>query len=355
MSNSINNTEDEPLVAKDENNALVSVAADTQVENNSKTISDIIAITENQDKKSRLDDMGLTLPTEAVELREDAYLHSNGTAIMNACSMFYGGAKTGKTRLLTKAFNGSGYIFLDFDRNYTSTVNGIIESGALYFNGKAALDILYQIMDKKLKNTVVVVDALGSVIKRMCNRFITNHTNSDDLDEDAILLKDSIRGIGINHSDSVTFFNLVIEPMTKNGNSINFIHHTTQNMGGEKMEGNKGAWLSVFDFTYSMNREKRVFELEAGRLPIALETIGEDNIYDRLNKMISDKAETITVDENQKLLTKFKYISDNKSLRTLVNPMILDERIEKIKVGRIEYLDSTLLINTSGQFSSLIR
>ena len=40
---------------------------------------------------------------------------------------------------------------------------------------------------------------------------------------------------------------------------------------GSKMEGNKGAWLSVFDFTYrlELNNNLPAFILEGGRLLVA--------------------------------------------------------------------------------------
>lgn len=294
---------------------------------------------------------GLILPSEGYIPRDDAYLHANGVTVMNASTMFYGGAKTGKTRTIIKAFKGCDYFFLDFDRNYESTIQDIIDSGARYFNGSAAYDILYQLMDGNISNVTVVVDALGSVIKPLCLKFISKHASDGRADEEARMLQESIKGIGKDHADSVTFFNLIIEPMTRNGNSINFIHHTTQNMQGEKMEGNKGAWLSVFDFTYSMDRASKTFKLEAGRLPVALNSIGTDNIYDRINKTIEEKAETIEIDGRQKLLTKYSHLSANKNFRTILNPLVIQGKVNKIKNGRTEYLDANLKINAQGQYN----
>lgn len=292
----------------------------------------------------------LVMPTAPNAIRHDAYMHSNGHSIMNASVMYYGGAKTGKTRLIIKAFSGADYIFLDLDRNYESTINEITKSGARYFNGSNAIEILYQLMDGKGKNEVVIIDALGSIVKLLCRKFIKQHTGKDDkLDEVGIAISEAEKGIGVNHADTVTFFNHIIEPMTRNSNSINFIHHTTQNKMGEKMEGNQGAWLSVFDFTYEMNRETKTFVLKAGRLPIAPNSIGVDNIYDRINKTLIDNQESTEVSGKQKMLTPYKKFSDNHAMRMTLNPLVKNGTVKKVKVGRKEYLESELVITAKGQ------
>lgn len=296
-------------------------------------------------------------------IRQDATLHKNGHSIMSAATMYYGGAKTGKTRLVVSAFKGSNYIFLDFDRNYKSTINEIIKAGARYYNGKNAIDILSQVMLGKAENEIIIIDALGSVVKGLCRAFIREHTNinedkTETKDWEAVAVELAIPGIGTNHTDTATFFNHIIEPMTRNNNSINFVHHTTQNMSGEKMEGNKGAWLSVFDFTYQMDRETRTFKLEADRLPIAPKTIGFDNVYARINRILKENAESIEIEtENEDgsvettniLLTPFKKFSDNKTTRLILNPLIQDGLVKKFKSGKKEYLETRLVITSEGQ------
>ncbi len=293
--------------------------------------------------------IGLVNPTAPIVRRKDAYLNRNGYSIMNASVMYYGGAKTGKTRLLISAFSGSEYIFLDFDRNYESTIKEIEKSGAMYFNGASAYDVLFQLMNGTIHDAVVVVDALGSIVKPLCRKFMKQHIHENNIDEDGTAINEAMGGIGINHADTVTFFNHIIEPMTQNRNSINFIHHTTQNMSGEKMEGNQGSWLSVFDFTYGMDRETKTFKLRADRLPIAPHTVGEDNVYQRINKILQDNKETIDIDGVQTYLTPYKKLNDNKTVRLILNQLIKDKFIRKIKISRKEYLDSELIITNQGQ------
>lgn len=294
-----------------------------------------------------------TKPTEPNIKRKNAYLHKNGYSIINAATMYYGGAKTGKTRLLISAFKGSDYIFLDFDRNYESTINEIEKSGANYYNGDNARDVMLQFMRGEVSNEVVIIDALGAVVKPLCREFITYHTrtNTDGTetrDWEAEAISYAMPGIGINGEDTRTFFNHIVEPMTRNGNSVNFIHHTTQNQV-EKMEGNKGAWLSVFDFTYEMNRETKTFRLEADRLPIAPDSIGFDNVYGRINKILIDNAEIVENDGNVLSLTPYKCFHNNKTARLILNDLLKCEKIAKVKIGKKEYLDSELKITELGQ------
>ena len=105
-----------------------------------------------------LHESGLKLPTVLPEPREDAFLYSNGTTIMNASTMFYGGAKTGKTRTIIKAFKGCDYFFLDFDRNYSSTIQDITNSGAKYYQGNQAFGILSQLMSGEIKNVIGLIE-----------------------------------------------------------------------------------------------------------------------------------------------------------------------------------------------------
>ncbi len=286
-------------------------------------------------------------------IRGDAYLHNNGYAIMNAATMYYGGAKTGKTRLAISSFKGSEYIFLDFDRNYKTTIDEIVKSGAHYYNRTNARDVLLQFMRGEVSNEIVIIDALGAIIKPLCREFIEYHTikNEDGTkskDWEAIAVDYAMNGIGINGEDTRTFFNHIIEPMTRNGNSINFIHHTTIN-AQEKMEGNKGAWLSVFDFTYQMDRETKTFKLEADRLPIAPKTIGFDNVYQRINKILIDNAEVVEIDGEQKTLTPYKKLGDNKTARLILNPLLKSGLVKKVKSGKKEYLATRLVITSEGQ------
>lgn len=216
-------------------------------------------------------DPDISIPDCPIEYRADAELNPfNGVSIHNAATMWYGRAKSGKTRALIEAFTGEKFIFLDFDRNYISTIREIEKSGAIYLNGDAAFNVLTQLAIGRGFHYVVIIDALGSIITRLARWFIENSNDVDSVKR----MKESIQLIGVSHEATITFFNLLIEPMTRNYNSINIIHHTTENHNGSKMEGNKGAWMSVFDFTYRLDPEKKAFFLEAGRLPIAPNTVG---------------------------------------------------------------------------------
>ncbi len=295
-----------------------------------------------------------TMPTEPNIIRDNARLHKNGYSIINGAIMYYGGAKTGKTRLLISAFKGSNYIFLDFDRNYKSTIDEIIKSGANYFNGANARNVMLQLMNGEVSNEIVIIDALGAVVKPLCRAFIKEHSTEQEgytiLDWEAEAIKEAMKGIGINGEDTRTFFNHIVEPMSRNGNSINFIHHTTQNASGEKMEGNKGAWTSVFDFTYQMDRETKTFRLEADRLPIAPQTIGFDNVYERINKILRDKAEVHNFEELGMIhLCPYKYITNNTTSRLIMNGLLEDGLVKRIKVGKTYYIDSKSVINEHGQ------
>lgn len=238
----------------------------------------------------------LVFSSRDISIRENAVLNlANGTSLHNAAVMWYGRAKSGKTRTLIQAFSGEKFLFLDFDRNYRSTIESIQNSGATYLNGDVAFNVLTQLASGSGSDQIVIIDALGSVVTRLVSWFILSNTNDGTMNNDAKRIDEIKKNIGISHEATVTFFNLIIEPMTRNGNSINFIHHTTENNVGSKMEGNKGAWLSVFDFTYVLNVDRKVFELEAGRLPIAPNVIGDTNPRQMLIQAINDSIESLRV------------------------------------------------------------
>jgi len=284
---------------------------------------------------------GVEIPPKHFTERPDAYLHLNGNTVMNAASMYFGGAKTGKTTVLSSALEGSTYIFLDFDRNYSSVIEMIIKKGGSYFNGMHAYNILYQLMEGKISNVVVIIDALNSVIQPLCNKFIKLHQMDENPDKqkEVEMLEVARDQIGINQQATVTFFNLIIEPMTRN-NSINFIHHTTQNHNGEKMEGNQGAWLSVFDFTYQMDRDSGKFKLKAGRLKVAPDIIGADNNFTRIEKIYQKHSEKIEFDGQAHNLVKKRYITDKcKNCRDALKVLEEQGKIQFITIGKSQYIN----------------
>jgi len=276
---------------------------------------------------------GLKPPKTASIIRKNAFLASNGVSIMNASVMWYGGAKKGKTRTVISAFSGVDYIFLDFDRNYESTINEITKTGAIYYNGSAAEDVLIQLMEGTITEAVVVIDSLVHAITILVKYYLVGQK-----DEEFERLKPYI---GVSHEATSMFFNKLIYPMLVS-NSINFIHHTTQNMTGEKMEGNKGSWLSVFDFTYKLDNDK--FILEAGRLPCAPTTVGKENLYDRLKKCISDNNENTEVSGKKMNVTAKATVTKNKALRTVLDELISKGEVIEVKEGSKKYVfykDST--------------
>ncbi len=110
----------------------------------------------------------LIYDTSNITKRGSAYLHQdNSNIVMNSSAMWYGSAKGGKTRILTKAFTGSNYIFLDFDANYDDVADLITKAGGVYLNGREAWRVLYQLMDKDIKDAVIIIDALNDVKSAM--------------------------------------------------------------------------------------------------------------------------------------------------------------------------------------------
>ena len=267
----------------------------------------------------------LVFSSRDISIRENAVLNlANGTSLHNAAVMWYGRAKSGKTRTLIQAFSGEKFLFLDFDRNYRSTIESIQNSGATYLNGDAAFDVLTQLASGRGSDQIVIVDALGSVVTRLVSWFIDHNTVNDNMSVAAKQIIELKKNIGVSHEATVTFFNLIIEPMTRNGNSINFIHHTTENSQGSKMEGNKGSWLSVFDFTYVLNVDRKVFELEAGRLPIAPNVIGSNNPRQMLIQAIKDSIESLRVLPQLQLMEVAlwnKIYKSKQSIRPLMNQL----------------------------------
>ena len=249
---------------------------------------------------------GIEIPRGKNIYRTVPTLAENGVSIMNATVMFYGAPKKGKTRTIIESFSGSEYVFLDFDRNYKITADKIEQSGALYFNGSNAYDVLIQLMNGKASNGIFVIDALNSVIPFLCSYW--NKKNED---------KDSINPtmVGVDDSETKKFFNNVIYPMSENNNSINIIHHTTENNTGTKMAGNKASWMSLFDFTYKLDGtvSDPEFILESGRLPMAPKKIGLKNSSDKAYEFIVKKGKTtITKSEFTKLTKhdKDKWVRD---------------------------------------------
>lgn len=289
-------------------------------------------------------DPDISIPDYPVEYRSDAELNIfNGVSIHNAATMWYGRAKSGKTRALIEAFSGEKFIFLDFDRNYESTIKGIQNSGAIYLNGDAAFEVLTQLASGKGFHHVVVIDALGNIVTRLARWFLANSKKSDAVER----MKESIHLIGVSHEATLTFFNLIIEPMTRNYNSINIIHHTTENNYGSKMEGNKGAWLSVFDFTYQLNTEKKVFILEAGRLPIAPKTVG---LFNSPRKHLVELIKNYTESRQDMVNGEFidvapwnKILKSSQSIRPIMKQLLIEGNIITTKVlnSRAVYINVT--------------
>jgi hypothetical protein len=287
-------------------------------------------------------DTDISIPEVAILYRADAKINPhNDVSIQNAATMWYGRAKSGKTRALIEAFTGEKFIFLDFDRNYESTIKEIQKSGAIYLNGDAAFDVLTQLASGRGFHYVVIIDALGSIVKRLARWFIRTSRHADAVEQ----IKESIQLIGISHEATLTFFNLLIEPMTRNFNSINIIHHTTENHNGSKMEGNKGAWMSVFDFTYYLDPNKKAFFLEAGRLPIAPKTIGMTHSPRKhLVKLINSYTESRQSRENGKYMDVApwnKILKSSQSIRPIMNQLLSEGKIITTKTinSRAIYID----------------
>jgi hypothetical protein len=244
--------------------------------------------------------------------RGNASKHTkNANVLMNSSTLWYGGPKTGKTTILAKTFNNTDYVMLDFDNNYDGMQDLIISNGGRYFNSTAAVELLHQLLDGRITNTVVIIDALNDVKMMMLdyqikvlNYKLTQDEYKDDY-HDMSELKENLQrskgaGIGQFQEPTSVWFTNTIGKMTNNSNSINFIHHTTQNANGEKMEGNQSAYASKFDHVYAIVRQedkKSYFELQTGRSNIAEHTIGlQKGIKDAMLYMkaiYSDKVENV--------------------------------------------------------------
>ncbi len=300
---------------------------------------------------SKLKMTGITFPKEKCKGRSNPTV-VNDTAILNAVNIFYGGAKAGKTTTLVNTFtkNKVEFIFLDFDRNYQFTVDKIQKSGAVYLNGSAAYDVLDQLMSGKPNGAVVILDALGSIRNYMVDKFIADNVGTDEAEH----LQGIKHNIGVTHDATVAFFNYIVEPMS-HGNSINFIHHTTQTMHGEKMEGNKGAWSSVFDNIYRMDRESRSFILENSRCyDIAPKTIGVvDPIITKINSIRVNKAKYN--DELGKNLVERKFLTNHPEIRDFIKVLDASNNLEYVEVPRDKkkYLDADIDITRVGNKSRL--
>lgn len=273
-------------------------------------------------------------------IRKDPELNRfNGASIHNAATMYYGPSKSGKTRFLISAFQGDDFIFLDFDRNYESTIKSIQDHGAQYFNGDDAFNILSQLSNGKGFHRIIIIDSLGAIISRLANWYIKHH---NDTEEGALLLENK-KNIGISHEATVLFFNLIIEPMTRNYNSISIIHHTTENNLGSKMAGNKGAWTSVFDFTYSMNSNKKIFELEADRLPIAPKILRNKSPKSQLIELLENSNDMLENSETSEmtLVNGWRDLTNIHSVREILKKLKDDGSIILVKIrgSKAVYVD----------------
>lgn len=199
---------------------------------------------------------------------------NNKNVLMNSANLYYGGPKTGKTTIISKAFKDTDYVFLDFDNNYDDMHNIITVNGGDYYNGIDATNLLYQLLDGNITDSVVVIDAMNDVKMKMLDYQIKTIQDNEDIVENLIRIKNA--GIGQFQEPTSLWFTYTIQVMVNNSNSINFIHHTTQNAQGEKLEGNKAAYASKFDHVYGIIRDndKSYFALETARSSIAEDTIG---------------------------------------------------------------------------------
>jgi hypothetical protein len=110
------------------------------------------------------------------------------------------------------------------------------------------------------------------------------------------------------------------------------------------MEGNKGAWLSVFDFTYHLDTNKKVFLLEADRLPIAPKVIGDNSPRQMLILEIKEHTEILKekISGEEMEVAGWNEIYKSKlSIRPLMNLLKSDGSIVMVKVeaSRAEYID----------------
>lgn len=224
-------------------------------------------------------------------LRGSASKHlNNANVLMNSANLFYGGPKTGKTTIIAKAFKGTDYIFLDFDNNYDEMQQLIIVNGGKYFNSIDAKALLKQLLLGDITDTVVIIDAMNDVKMMMIDYRLAHLDNTKDSDLITTLERVKKAGIGQFQEPTSLWFTHTIQVMMNNSNSINFIHHTTQNALGEKLEGNKAAYASKFDHVYGIVRDndKSYFALETARSSIAEETIGmEKSIADATKYMLA--------------------------------------------------------------------
>jgi len=230
----------------------------------------------------------LIFDKKAVETRGYASLHkTNKNVVMNSSAMWYGPAKSGKTRMLINAFKGSNFIFLDMDYNYADVVSLVEQAGGIYINGEQAFDVACQLMDKDITDTVVIIDALNDVKTRLLRHYISNLNESIDKEEISSC-EAAMSRIGISQEATTIWFERTIKKMINNSNSINFIHHTTENNGGSKVEGNAGAWAAKFDITYKIEKadNESYFHLTHQRSNIAPERV-------ELSKTLKDQIEVI--------------------------------------------------------------
>jgi hypothetical protein len=245
--------------------------------------------------------------------------------------MWYGPAKSGKTRTIIRALQGTDYLFLDFDRNYEDVAQDIEDLGGHYYNGTNAIDVLFQIAEGKAENRVIVIDALNSVVGML----VKHYNKSPEGLEYPIL---NPNNIGRLQEDTVDFFNKVIYKMENNSNSINFIHHMTENMLGSKMEGNAGAWKSVFDITYEMEDGK--FVLKTSRTKIPPSTVGADTAIQRLEAIIAENEAIIHPEgyAEEFLACHKRHIMNIKALRPLLEQLLEEGFLEEVRYGNKLYV-----------------
>ncbi len=224
--------------------------------------------------------------------RGNPYHHIlNDNVVMNSANLFYGKSKSGKTRTLIQSFAGAEFIYLDFDRNYADIVELVEKNGGHYYNGKNAVAVLRELLRGNIEKTVVIIDSLQDVKKLMLKlRY------GIVLEEDSALAENIVGlmmngAVGIDADDTAAWFTHTISRMVNDSNSINFIHHTTDNNQGSKLAGNSSAYKSKFDTTYVIinESESTYYKLEAGRSNIPKNIVGSQRNYTDAMDWIKEK------------------------------------------------------------------
>ena len=272
--------------------------------------------------------------------RQQPKLHpKNDKVLMSSTYMLYGGAKTGKTRTVIEAYKDTDFIYLDFDRNYEDIAQKVSENGGHFFAGLDARNFLEHVIAGHIKDTVIIIDALGSTIGLLCQIFYELYSDTDYERE----LRSAEPLIGTRHSQTAVFFNYVLAKPLDLNNHIAFIHHTTMNQGGEKMEGNMGAWLSLFDAVYHLE-SYGTFVLESSRTKLAPKTLDDVLIIDRLNhalRSVQSKAmngNKLKEDDKGRLCFSARGMNAYSHLQAFYKFAVEQGAIEIVKIGRAKYI-----------------